>query len=150
MSLATTCPWGPTWRAARTVWLPAPLARSSTRDPTLTPAMASMASVAGPIQVATVASQRAQPGAAPSHCARISDRGISLPRRVQTVAFLEKLQGLLHVTRLFHELLGIPLAARHREEVTTVDVNRTRQAPDRVGDRMNDVAAQGQDVAFAQ
>src|SRR5262245_43830582 len=73
MSLATTCPWGPTWRAACNVWLPAPLARSSTREPTMTPAMASMASVAGSIQVATVASQRAQPGAALSHCARISD-----------------------------------------------------------------------------
>src|SRR2546428_3377546 len=70
--------------------------------------------------------------------------------RIQTVAFLEQLQGLLYVIWLFDEPLRVPLLTRYTEEVATVDVNGAGQTPDRVCHGMNDVVAQGEGVTFAQ
>jgi hypothetical protein len=65
----------------------------------------------------------------------------------QPIALLEELERPLHVARLLHEPLRIPLAPGHAEEVAAVDVDRAGQAPDRVGDGMNDVLAQRKDLA---
>ena len=71
MSVARTCPSGPTRRAAANVWPPAPAATSSTRAPARTPALSSIASVAGPSQSSSVGPQRSQASAASCHCSRV-------------------------------------------------------------------------------
>src|SRR5262249_11807538 len=66
----------------------------------------------------------------------------SLPGRVQTIALLEQEERPLHVPRLLHEPLRVPLAAWHAEEVAAVDVNRSGQTADRIRDGVDDVAAE--------
>src|SRR5262245_40156058 len=70
--------------------------------------------------------------------------------RIEAITFLKQLQRLLYVVWLLGQSLRIPLAAWHTEEVAAIDVNRPGQSPDRIGDRMDDVVAQGKGVAFAQ
>src|SRR6266481_5322977 len=74
----------------------------------------------------------------------------SRPCGVKTVAFLEQLQCPLHIAWLLQQPLRIPLATRRAEEVTTVYVNSAGQAPDRIGHRVDDVAAQRKSVPFAE
>ncbi len=99
MSLATTAPCVPTRRAASNVWLPAPQARSSTRAPASTAAMASIASVAGSIQAEIVGSHRAHPGAAPSHCCRIPACCMAFPPAPVPPLALADLAGSRPATR---------------------------------------------------
>lgn len=71
MPVASTCPDGPTRRAAARVCPPAPAATSSTRPPSATPASSSICSVAAASHSSMVGPHRCQASAAASHCRRV-------------------------------------------------------------------------------
>src|SRR5581483_8014472 len=71
MSVASTCPLGPTRRAAASVCPPAPAATSSTRLPGPTPQPSSICSVAAPSQASSVGPHRCHASAASCHCRRV-------------------------------------------------------------------------------
>src|SRR5437868_5200076 len=56
----------------------------------------------------------------------------------------------MHVERRFDERLGVPFAARRRKEIAAIHMNRAGQAVERVGDGVDDVAAQRFGLALAQ
>src|SRR5262249_48929737 len=64
----------------------------------------------------------------------------------------EQAPRILDVPRSFQERLGIPLAPRswRREEVPTVDVDRSRQLADGIDHRMDDIRSEQSDVADAE
>lgn len=61
-----------------------------------------------------------------------------LPGSEPLVRLFENAQGMLHVIRMFFLGLGIPLAPRRREEISTVNVDGGRDLIQRIRDRVND------------
>ncbi len=74
----------------------------------------------------------------------------SRPGRATPCHGLEGLEGPGHVEALFAERLGIPLAPIDAEEVAPVDVDRSRQAGDGVGDRVDDIGAEHHGVLHGE
>src|SRR5215467_12306199 len=65
----------------------------------------------------------------------------------QRVRVLEQLQVLRHVVAGFLQAFRVPLAALGGEKVAAIDVDGAGQPADRIGDRMDDVAAERLGIA---
>src|SRR5260370_37085990 len=70
--------------------------------------------------------------------------------RVAGIRLGKEANVLFHVVRPLRQRLCIPFAARDGKEIAAIDVDGASQARDRVGYRMDDVAAQRLGVASAQ
>lgn len=80
-------------------------------------------------------------------------RGLSVRRfdpRKKCVSLFEAAEHLVSIAGLFEEGFRIPLIAWDTEKVPAIDVNRTSEAPDGVGDGMDYIVAELNRIFFAQ
>src|SRR5713226_2876226 len=70
--------------------------------------------------------------------------------RVAGIRLGKEANVLFHVERALRQRLRIPFAARDGKEIAAINVDGASQARDRVGYRMDDVAAQRLGVANAE
>jgi len=62
----------------------------------------------------------------------------------------EQSQRLGHIVGPFHEVFGVPFAARYREEVTPIHVDGAGQALDRINDGMDDLRPERHRLPFTE